>query len=390
MSKASVIGKVQKGISVLTLNNAKQMNAVSNAMCSNLREVIQEQNETNSRALILEGSGKAFCAGGDLKSIRDEGMNPNSDSPARQFYGNMYNVSYMLHSNEKPVLPILTGFTMGAGVGLSAHTKFSVATENTILGIPQMVIGLIPDDGASHSLPKMPYNIGYHLGLTGSRLSGKDVVSAGYASHFISSGKIEEFKAELANEMELRGREKPENVMRDVLNKFNEAVTESEKAKFIDTFGPCEEIYDLASTPFENDEILEESMCQGNIRTLEFIDDIMKQISNPSTTDSAQKLLKKTKKTIDTLSPTSLSLTLHLLPFCEQYGLTLKQVLGMEHDCVQEILNRPDFFEGIRCTLVDREDTPKWSPAAHADVSLKEFHEMLIRWRDLYWHMVAY
>lgn len=74
-------------------------------------------------------------------------------------------------------MALINGITMGAGVGLSIHGNYRVATEKTVFAMPEAAIGLIPDVGATYFLPRLKGKLGLYLGLTGERLKGKEIYS---------------------------------------------------------------------------------------------------------------------------------------------------------------------------------------------------------------------
>jgi enoyl-CoA hydratase/carnithine racemase len=78
------------------------------------------------------------------------------------------------------------GIVMGGGVGISAHSPFIIATENTMYAMPEGKIGFFTDIAAGYFLSRLRNNIGYYLGLTGARLKGEDVYIAGLANFYIS------------------------------------------------------------------------------------------------------------------------------------------------------------------------------------------------------------
>lgn len=75
---------------------------------------------------------------------------------------------------------------MGGGCGLSINGKFRVATEKTLLAMPETALGLFPDVGATHFLSRLNNNLGLFLALTGHRLKGADVFHSGMATHFVT------------------------------------------------------------------------------------------------------------------------------------------------------------------------------------------------------------
>jgi len=86
---------------------------------------------------------------------------------------------------------------MGGGVGLSVHAPYRVATERTLFAMPETAIGLFPDVGGLHFLPRLGGKLGLYLALTGFRLKGGDVLKAGVATHMCSSAMLPSLEQDL-------------------------------------------------------------------------------------------------------------------------------------------------------------------------------------------------
>lgn len=96
-----------------------------------------------------------------------------------------------------PAIALIDGICMGGGVGISVHAPFRVVTERAVFAMPETAIGFFPDVGGSHFLPRLPGKLGLYLGLTGHRLTGRDIFKAGVATHFVPSDKIQFLEEEL-------------------------------------------------------------------------------------------------------------------------------------------------------------------------------------------------
>jgi 3-hydroxyisobutyryl-CoA hydrolase len=145
------------GLRTVQFNRPKVLNALSLPMAHHLTERLHkfEQNE-NINAIVFFGAGdKAFCAGGDIRLLHDNGKNPATRHLALDFFRHEYRLNYLLATTEKPIISFLNGFTMGGGVGLSMHGKFVIATEKTLFSMPETAIGFFPDVGASYLLPRL-------------------------------------------------------------------------------------------------------------------------------------------------------------------------------------------------------------------------------------------
>lgn len=193
-------------------------------------------------------------------------------------------------------------------------------------------IGLFPDVGGSYYLPKLDGQLGMYLALTGARLKGADVVKAGVATHFIPSDRLGTVEGELAT---LTGPD-PEEV-EELLTKFS-----------ADT--PA----NAAFTPYlaEINECFSADSVEGILERLE---------------QSGTEWAGKQRDTILRMSPTSVKVTFEQLT--RGATLSLAQCFLMEYRITQGCMRNHDFFEGIRALLIDKDQSPKWSPASLAEVS---------------------
>lgn len=145
---------------IITLNRPKALNSLNTSMVSKLLPQLQEW-EKNKSLVIVKGAGeKSFCAGGDVKMAIDKIEGP-------RFFFTEYNVNYVIGKYKIPYIALIDGFTMGGGLGMSVHGRYRVATERTVIAMPETKIGLFPDVGGSFFLPRLQVNLGLYLGLTG-------------------------------------------------------------------------------------------------------------------------------------------------------------------------------------------------------------------------------
>jgi 3-hydroxyisobutyryl-CoA hydrolase len=125
--------------------------------------------ESQKSLVLIKGAGeKSFCAGGDVRAVVENGATEDS----KNFFREEYRLNALIGSYKIPYVAIIDGITMGGGVGLSVHGKYRVATERTMFAMPETAIGLFPDVGGGHFLPRMTGKLGLFLGLTGFRLKG--------------------------------------------------------------------------------------------------------------------------------------------------------------------------------------------------------------------------
>ncbi|XP_075686037.1 3-hydroxyisobutyryl-CoA hydrolase, mitochondrial [Rhinoderma darwinii] len=321
---------------VITLNRPKALNALN----LNMTRVIYRQlklweEDPETFLVIIKGTGgKAFCAGGDIIAITEAGK--AGGSLAQDFFKEEYILNNAIGSFKKTYVALVDGITMGGGVGLSVHGHFRVASEKTLFAMPETAIGLFPDVGGGHFLPRLPGKIGLFIALTGFRLKGRDVQKAGIATHFIESQKIPSLEKDLVT---LKSPSKED--ITDVLDAYHKESTASEDQPFI-----LAEHLDKINSLFSANSV----------------EEIFENLKKDGSTFAQQQL-----KTLSKMSPTSLKLTFRQLK--NGSSLTLQEVLTMEYRLSQASMRGHDFYEGVRAVLIDKDQKPEWKPERLEEVT---------------------
>lgn len=295
--------------------------------------------EESKNLVVIKGAGdKAFCAGGDVRAIVEAGATPES----KAFFHEEYKLNALIGYYKKPYVAIIDGITMGGGVGLSVHGKYRVATERTLFAMPETAIGLFPDVGGGHFLPRMTGKLGLFLGLTGFRLKGQDVKKAGVATHFVNSSKVPELEKAL---LDSNGNPKEVDA---ILKSFDE---NDDKPFVLETDLP------------DINRLFQHSRVKEIIHWLK-----------EEETDFA----KNTLKLLSKMSPTSLKVTKRQLDYGAE--MDLKECLRMEYRLAVHHAEKSDFKEGVRALLIDKDQNPNWNPRTIEEVTyahVDEFFERL-------------
>ncbi|CAI9111810.1 OLC1v1012133C1 [Oldenlandia corymbosa var. corymbosa] len=182
-----VLFEFNKGIGRAILNRPRQLNSLTYEMISQmLKQLGVFEDDPTLKLVILKGNGRAFCAGGDVKGVLNFVTNGHWSFGA-SFFRRQLTLDYKIATYKKPVVSILDGIVMGGGAGLSMLSTFRIVTEKTIFAMPEAAIGLFPDCGASYFLSRIPGSFGEYLGLTGTRLTGMEMLACGLATHFVFS-----------------------------------------------------------------------------------------------------------------------------------------------------------------------------------------------------------
>ena len=323
-----VLFDTRGSLGLITLNRPQALNALNRAMCVAIHGQLDRwRDDPAIKVVAIEGSGdRAFCAGGDVVGLYHAGKSGSAEWEG--FFHDEYRMNHAIATYPKPYVALIDGITMGGGVGLSIHAPYRVATERTLFAMPETGIGLIPDVGGTHALPRLPGELGVYLGLTGARLKGPDCVYAAIATHFCPSDKLGELIDALAEGGDVKA------TLADFDTDPGEAPLEVHRAA------------------------IDRHFAAGSVEAI------------LASLDDGHAWAQEQAATLRKMSPTSCKLTLRALR--EGASTDIAGALRTEYRVVCAIKRGRDFYEGVRAQLVDKDRNPKWSPATLDEVSEAE------------------
>ncbi len=144
--------EAKDGVATLTLNRPDAFNSLNDAMAEELQDALKQvAADDGTRALVITGAGKAFCAGQDLKSFSDAGERTVAEHLERTWNP----IVRAIHGLEKPVVAALNGVAAGAGCSLALACDLRIASEKASLIVVFSKVGLVPDSGATWTLPRL-------------------------------------------------------------------------------------------------------------------------------------------------------------------------------------------------------------------------------------------
>ena len=315
-------------LGVVTLNRPKAVNALTAGMASAMLGQLTLWAEDDAVAAVLvRGAGdRGLCAGGDIVAIYRDIL--DGGGATADFWAEEYQLNSLIAGYPKPYITLMDGLVLGGGVGISAHGSFRIVTERTRMGMPETTIGFVPDVGGTLLLSRAPGESGTHAALTGAHLSGSDALFLGLADHFVPSAKL----AALAETLE---REAPDAAV----ERYAEQAPPSVLAAQREWINAC-----YASDDAE--EILRR----------------LRSFAGAAGAEAAE-----TADTIEAKSPTAVKVALESLRRVR--GLSLEEALEQEYRVGLRFLAGPDFREGIRAQVVDKDRNPHWQPATLTEVT---------------------
>lgn len=315
----------------ITLNRDKSLNSLNMEMIHLIHRTLEAwASDSDIQAVILQGNGRAFCAGGDVRNFYYNKQKGKLDESI-QFFEDEYKLNTYIKNYPKPYISLINGINMGGGLGISIHGSHRIVTENAIMAMPEATIGFHTDVGGSYFLSRLPNNWGTYLGLTGDHIMAEDALYLGLATHHVPSSKLNQVIEKLTNE-NLSSTTAVDKVIEGVSKVSPNSILASHQGVV--------------------------SQCFGG-ETVESILENLEKEGSPFAQETLKNLNKK--------SPTSLKVVLRSLQKAKT--LSFEDCMAQELTLSKAFVNNHDFEEGVRALLIDKDHNPKWNPSSLAGVT---------------------
>lgn len=347
-----VLAEVRNHVGHLTLNRPAGLNAITLEMVRSLSRQLQAwADDPTVYAVVLRGAGeKAFCAGGDIRSLYDSFK--HGDTLHEDFFVEEYALDLAIHHYRKPVLALMDGFVLGGGMGLVQGADLRVVTERSRLAMPEVAIGYFPDVGGSYFLPRIPGELGIYLGVTGVQIRAADALYCGLADWYLDSAKLAVLEQKLD---QLHWQDSPLKDLQGVLAKL--AVQQLPDAPLEALRPAIDHFFALPDVP-----------------------SIVEQLQAVTVADSHEWAL-TTANLMQTRSPLAMAVTLEMLR--RGRHLPLEQCFALELHLDRQWFERGDLIEGVRALIIDKDKTPRWNPptlreldASHVESFFHDFKQI--------------
>ncbi len=313
----------------ITLNRPEALNALSMMMIELFNDQIKKwDSDPDIIAVIIQAQGdRAFCAGGDIKAIYEIGREDVDE--AMHFFSEEYQLNRRIYHFSKPYIAFVHGICMGGGVGISVNGQYRVAASDLRMAMPETKIGFYPDVGATFFLSRCPGEIGTYLGLTGNDMSASDAKYAGLIDTIVDKNDFSAIYTALSQ-----------------LETWNSSSIQ----KTIESFSVSAPSSLLSTKKDIIDEYFSGNRIQNILLALSLSED-------PWCQDIQKSLLAR--------SPTSLKMTLEALRKAKY--MEFNECMAMEYGMTEKMLRMPDFFEGVRAVVIDKDNKPLWDPSTLED-----------------------
>lgn len=352
------------GVRSIELNRPKKLNSLDGSMVRKIIPRLQEWAKSDlAGVVVIKGSGRAFCAGGDVAALakwNQEG--PKGQQRSSDYFALEYKLDHLIATYRKPYVAFMDGITMGGGVGLSIHAPFRIATENTLFAMPETTIGFFPDVGASFFLPRMEGGLGTYLALTSEQLKGVDAFYHGVATHYIHSSTLQALESRLAelqfpDYMSLQERCK-------IVNATIEEYATGLPATRPQISGALRQTIDRV---FHHDQ-----------PSIQAILDSLAEVRDQSPSEELKTWAVKTLETLQTRSPIAVAVAFEQMRLGRNWSIA--ETFRKEHEIAKHFMAHPDFVEGVTARLIERKkERPNWQPNTLNEVKRKQVNEFFTK-----------
>jgi len=326
----------------ITLNRPEAINALGMSMIEAIAKAFADFSADDTiAAIVFEGTGtRGFCAGGDVRAVRQAVLDGDT-AKAERFFEAEYKLNGAIAKSAKPVVALTDGVVMGGGLGLAGHARFRIATSNARFAMPESAIGFFCDVGVNTILAKAPLHRALAFLLTGTIVDAADALGLGLTDCVVPEGALPEVRDMLISAIEVG------DVPTSITNVMQAHGVDAGIAGFIANADAHEAIFAKGDAA----EILNALAENGDSAAAAFLD------------------------VLTTRCPTSLAVIT-----ANQLAARLTDIDGVlanDLALARWMIRRPDFAEGVRAVLVDKDRNAKWVPADITDVNNAEIIERL-------------
>lgn len=326
---------IEERLGVITLNRPEAINALNQEMIDAIRGVLDLwATDEQVGAVLFEALGsKGFCAGGDVRAVR-RAMLEGEHDVAERFFASEYAMNREIATYPKPVAVIADGVVMGGGIGIAGHARYRFTTPTARFAMPEAAIGFFCDVGVNELLRKAPEHRALLFALSGQAVGAADALALGLTDCAVASERL----------AALRDR---------IVAAASRAHVDAALAKLVE------------AEAIEAGERVFCAMCDqlAEVAALGSATDIVSAIATSGLAPDLARVLQSRS-----LISQAAILASHRA--ARRLG-NVAHILEMDLRLARLLRSLPDFAEGVRAVLVDKDHAPNWQTRVpHQEIAM--------------------
>ena len=317
---------------IITLDRPDALNALSLEMVTMISETLRKWRDDEGVMLVIIRSSKAraFCAGGDVRQAVSI-IADNPDKGAEPYFIAEYGFDQLIACYAKPIIALVDGVVMGGGFGVARLARYMVVSEAIKMAMPETAIGLFPDVGASLFLRKPPLAAGLMMGMTGTVIGTGDAIAWQLADYHCTSDQFDNLIKELSH-----------------------CHSETEISACLDAYNCPPPAPHFAAQLSDIEQIF------GNGTPAEIAAKAQEHAKSGGYAGWDEALHHK--------CPMSIAAFWYLMRH-QKAPESYHQAIARDYFLAVKMTRRPDFVEGVRAVLIDKDNQPQWSPSSLIDIT---------------------
>ncbi|MGE0203341.1 MAG: enoyl-CoA hydratase/isomerase family protein [Hyphomicrobiaceae bacterium] len=312
---------------LVTLDRPRALNALSAGMIERIGGALRTwaRDPEIYAVAVVSAVPRCFSAGGDVRELLATAR--SSLAAARAALAAEYRFNWQHECFSKPTVSLIDGMVMGSGVGLTSYGTHRVAGPAYRFSMPEVRIGFFPDVGTCWLLSRMPESLGMYLALTGEGVGPADAFHLGLVTHVLPEARVAEVVAHVADA------------------------------------DPVDPILDAWHADPGEGPLLGAAPVIARCFSAPTVGEIRQRLASVS--GAGQEVASRALARMGQASPLALEITHRAVTLAQ--GLDLRQTLEQDYRIASRLIVEPDFLEGVRARLVDKDGEPRWRHGADGD-----------------------